>query len=86
MADYRNVPIRAITEAAVREAEQLSLTLDDISKLLEESYNCAESKRKTGIEERCVRTNGNILKIVIELRTSMSGFEYWRIRHLGFVR
>ena len=25
-------------------------------------------------------------KIVIELKTSKSGFEYWRIRHIAFVR
>lgn len=86
MPAYRNVPIRAITESAVKEAEKLGMNLDDIANLLAESYACEKGRRKSGIEERCVRNNGKLLKIVIELRTSKSGFDYWRIRHIGFVR
>ena len=85
MAAYRDIPIKAITESATREAEELRLDLDDISRLLEESHNCAEGKRRKGVEERCIRKGGKILKIVIELRMSKNGFEYWRIRQLGFV-
>lgn len=84
--DYRSIPIRAITESATREAEEIGLNLEDISNLLNGSYNCAESKRQKGIEERCVRKDNKILKIVIELRRSKSGFNYWRIRHIAFVR
>ncbi|GEM_PF-1733554 len=86
MPAYRNVPLRAITESAVNEAAELGMNLDDIANLLEESYECSDSKRKEGIEERCVRKRHRVLKIVIELRTSRSGFEYWRIRQIGFVR
>ncbi len=86
MAEYRKIPIRAITESAFREAGEIGLDLDDVANLLSESYDCAKGRRKQGIEERCARRNGKILKIVIELKTSKSGFEYWRIRHMGFVR
>ena len=86
MAMYRNIPIRAITESASREAEEIGLNLDDIANFLANSYDCAKGKRKKGIEERCIRKDGKILKIVIELRTSKSGFKYWRIRQAGFVR
>lgn len=86
MDAYRNIPIRAITESASREAEELGLNLDDVANLLESSYDCAKGKRREGIEERCIRKEGKILKIVIEMRLSKSGFEYWRIRHIGFVR
>ena len=86
MASYRNIPIRAITEGAAKEAEEIGLNLDDIANFLVESYDCVKGKRKGGIEERCVHTDGKILKIVIELKTSKSGFQYWRIRHIGFVR
>ena len=86
MPAYRNIPIIAVTESAVKEAEKLGLTLDDIACLLDESYDCAKSKRKSGIEERCVRTDGKIMKIVVELRVSKSGFEYWRVRQIGLVR
>ncbi|MEK6887597.1 MAG: hypothetical protein AABX14_01485 [Candidatus Aenigmatarchaeota archaeon] len=86
MAAYRNIPIRAITENSVKEAEEIGLNMDDISNLLAESYDCGKGRRKGGIEERCMRTDGKLLKIVIELKTSKSGFEYWRIRHIAFVR
>lgn len=76
MASYRNIPIRAITESASGEAEELGLNLDDIERMMNESYECAESRRKEGIEERCVRKDSKILKIVIKLKTSKSGFEY----------
>jgi len=85
MAAYRNIPIRAITKSAAREAEEIRLNLDDIARLLAESYDCTKSKRRAGVEERCARKDNKILKIVIELRTSKSGFEYWRIRQIGFV-
>lgn len=85
MATYRNIPIKAITESATREAEELGLNLDDIAGLLVESYNCRRGRRRKGVEERCVRKGGRILKIVIESRMSKSGFEYLRIRQLGFV-
>jgi len=86
MPAYRNILIRAVTESAAKEAEKLGLSLDDVARLLDESYDCIKSKRKSGIDERCVRTNGKIMKIVIELRLSKSGFEYWRVRQIGFVR
>ncbi len=86
MAVYRNIPIRAITESASREAEEIGLNFDDIASLLANSYDCRKGKRKKGIEERCIRKNSKILKIVTELRTSKSGFKYWRIRQIGFVR
>ncbi|MBI2971560.1 MAG: hypothetical protein HYY37_04060 [Candidatus Aenigmarchaeota archaeon] len=85
MAVYRNIPVRAITESASREAEEVGLNLDDIASLLADSYDCGKGKRRKGIEERCVRTGGRILKIVTELKTSKSGFDYWRIRQIGFV-
>ena len=77
---------KALKESAVKEAEKHGLNLDDIANLLADSYDCAKEKRKAGIEERCIRKNGKILKIVVEMRTSKSGFEYWRIRQIGFVR
>lgn len=86
MSTYRNIPLRAITESAAKEAEEIGMNLDDIANLLAESYDCGKGKRKRGIEERCLRTDRRILKIVVELKTSKSGFEYWRIRHMGFVR
>ncbi len=86
MPSYKNIPIRAITEDAFREAAELGLDLDGIATLLADSYNCGKSRRRKGIEERCVRKSGKILKIVIELKISKGGFEYWRIRQIGFVR
>ncbi|HLC77236.1 MAG TPA: hypothetical protein VJH04_03465 [archaeon] len=85
MPAYRNIQIRAITESAAKEAGELGLNLYDIAAILSESYDCAKGRRKEGVEERCARRSGKILKVVIELKTSKSGFEYWRIRHIGFV-
>lgn len=86
MAEYRRIPIKAVTKDAFREAEEIGLDLDDVANMLSESHDCVKGRRKQGVEERCVRRNGKILKIVIELKTSKNGFEYWRIRHIGFVR
>ena len=86
MIAYKGISIRAVTESAMREAEEIGLNLDDIARFLEDSYDCAKGPRRKGVEERCVKTGDKILKIVIEMKTSKSGFEYWRIRHIGFVR
>lgn len=86
MTAYKDIEIRAVTESAMHEAEEIGLNLDDIARLLKDSYDCAKGARRKGVEERCVRTGGKILKIVIELKTSKSGFDYWRIRQTGFVR
>jgi len=86
MVVYRNIDIKAITKSASEEAEELGFNLSDIGRLLADSYDCKTSKRKKGIEERCIRKDGKILRIVIELRTSKNGFEYWRIRQIDFVR
>ncbi len=86
MATYKGIPIRAVTESAMYEAEATGLNLDDVAGLLEDSYDCAKGTRRKDVEERCIRKGGKILKIVVELKTSMSGFEYWRIREIGFVR
>lgn len=86
MPEYKDIPIRAITEKAFRELEKLKLSLEDVDKLLKESYDCSKSRRKRNIQERCVRKNGKVLKIVIELKVSKTLFEkYWRIRHVSFV-
>lgn len=85
MPIYNNIPIVAITESATREATEFALNFEDIANILACSYECSKDKRKSGIEERCSRKDGKILKIVIELKTSKSGFEYWRIRQIGFV-
>jgi len=86
MAFYNNIPIRAVTDSAMHELGELGMNLEDISRLLEDSYDCSASVRRSGIEERCARKDGKILKIVVELKTSVSGFQYWRIRQAGFVR
>jgi len=86
MPDYKCIPIKAITESASREAMKLGLNFNDIERMLSESYDCLKNKRKEGIEERCVRIDNGILKIVIEFRVSKSGYEYWRVRQIGFVR
>lgn len=86
MVGYRGIPIRAITQSATKEAAEFGLILDDIGRLLLESYDCTKAKRRKGIEERCMWKGNKLLKIVIELRSSKSGFEYWRIRQIGFVR
>jgi hypothetical protein len=46
-------------------------------------FDCPGSKRKKGIEEKCLEKKGKIIKAVAEKMTSKSRIEYWRIRHVG---
>lgn len=64
---------------------ELGLDLYDVKEILENGFDCPRSKRRKGIEEKCIKKKGKTIKVVVEKMTSKSGILYWRIRHVGYV-
>jgi hypothetical protein len=82
---YKEIPIKTVTEKAYREMAELGMDLYDVKEILENGFDCHRSKRGKGIEEKCLEKKGKIIKAVAEIMTSKSGIEYWRIRHVGYL-
>jgi hypothetical protein len=82
---YKEIPIKTVTEKAYREMAALGMDLYDVKEILENGFDCSRSKRRKGIEEKCLEKKGETIKAVVEKMTSKSGIEYWRIRHVGYL-
>jgi len=81
---WKGIPIIGYTENAEKEMENLGIYTIQLEDLLEKSFPCERSKRRRGINERCIKRKNKILKIVLEEMVSRkSGNNYWRIRHVG---
>lgn len=81
---FNGIPIKTATHDAFIELEKFGLDFFDVKEVLENGFDCARSKRKEEIVEKCIRRGKKkILKVVVEKMTSCSGKEYWRIRHVG---
>ncbi len=83
MHTYDGIPISRIRKPAAEELFRLNMTLTDVVEILETGFNCARSRRKAGILERCVFKGGKVRKVVVEKKMTANGFEYWEIRHAG---
>ncbi len=75
------------TLSAARELMRQGCDLSDVKEILEGGYDCAASKRKQNIIERCVRKGRKEYKAVIA-RTEVTypdGFReiVWRLIHFG---
>lgn len=75
------------TLAAARELMKHSCDLSDVKEILEEGYDCAASKRKPNIIERCVQKGKKEYKAVIAQTevTYPDGFRetVWHLIHFG---
>lgn len=80
---YKGIPIRTATKSAFMELAKLDMDFFDVKAVLEHGFDCARSRRKKDIEERCVRKGRKVLKVVVELKENEIGERYWRIRHAG---
>lgn len=82
---YKDIPIKTVTNKAYREMAALGMDLYDVKYILENGSECPRRKRRKGIEEKCIKKKGKIIKVVAEKMISKNGIEYWRIRHVGYV-
>lgn len=80
---YKSVPIRTATRKGQNDMYKLNFSFGDVEKILIEGHDCPHVKRKPNIEERCIRKDKKLIKVVVEKIISTSGFPYWRIRHVG---
>ncbi len=72
------------TLSATRELLKLNMDLYDVLKILEKGFDCTESKRKSGVIERCVKKKNKIFKVVIvKDEWRWSGEKIWTITHVG---
>jgi len=80
---YLGLPIIP-TAAANKELAKLNLLLSDMAVILEEGYECARSKRKKNVLERCVRKNKKTLKaVVVKSYNHSMETECWLLIHTG---
>lgn len=74
------------SHSAMNELWRYYLTLEDVKHVLEEGYDCSESRRKRGIIERCLRKDGKIIKVVVASSYNHSfSTDCWVITHVGLV-
>lgn len=72
-----------INKEVWQELIKLEMDLWDVVCVLEYGYDCPRSRRKKSIVEKCIRKKNKIIKVVVELKTSKKGNEYWKLRHVG---
>ena len=68
--------------AAQRELDGLGYDLWFVKEVLEKGHDCAVSKRKPNIIEKCVTRKGKEIRVVVAL-VGWEGKAFWRIIHVG---
>ena len=68
--------------AAQRELDELGCDLQFAKRVLEEEHDCARSRRKRNIVEKCVTRNGKEIRVVAAY-VEWRGRAFWRIIHVG---
>ena len=61
---YQSKELKA-TKAAADELMQFSCDLWGVIEILESGYNCASSRRKENISEKCLRKGNDVYKAVV---------------------
>ncbi|MBI3413135.1 MAG: hypothetical protein HY051_03580 [Candidatus Aenigmarchaeota archaeon] len=68
--------------AAQREIDQLCADLWLVKRVLEEGHDCARSRRKTNIVEKCLIRKGKEIRAVVAL-VEWEDKGFWRVVHVG---
>ncbi len=72
------------TLSATRELLKLNMDIYDVLEILEKGFDCAKSKRKQEVFERCVKKKNKIFKVVVvKDEWRWSGEKVWTITHVG---
>jgi hypothetical protein len=62
--EWKGLPIIP-SDAAMRELFDSKMDLIDVKEILELGYDCAKSKRKKEVLERCLERKGKSIKVVV---------------------
>ncbi len=68
--------------AAQRELDELEHDLWLVKEVLEEGHDCAGSRRKPNIIERCTTRKGKEIRVVVAL-VEWEDKAFWRVIHVG---
>ena len=72
------------TLSATRGLLKLNMDLYDVLEILENGYDCAKSKRKPEVLERCIKKKNKVVKVVVvEDEWRWSGKKVWTLTHVG---
>lgn len=66
---YKEVQIETFTNMAYREVAELGMGLYDVKEILEDCFDCPRSKRRKGVEEKCIKKRGQTIKVVVDGET-----------------
>ncbi len=74
------------SDSAAAELWRYYLDLHDIVGVLEEGYDCAESRRLKGVFEKCLKRRDKVIKAVVVLDYNrFLRTECWLLKHVGVV-
>ena len=80
---YKGLPL-VPSGSVANELYKCNLSLRDILDVLEQGYDCAKSKRKKGIIERCLDRKKKTTRVVIVKAYNYSlESEVWVVIHVG---
>ena len=66
MFDVKLEGIQLVSSAsAYRELEDLALDLNDVKEIAVNGFDCAISKRKRGVLEKCLRRENRVIRVVL---------------------
>ena len=72
------------TLSATRDLLKLNMDLYDVLEILEKGFDCATSKRKLEVFERCIKKKKKIFKVVVVKDDwRWSGEKVWTLTHVG---
>lgn len=82
---WRSLPLIP-SNSALSELGRHGMTLGEVNEVLVAGYDCSESKRKTGVFEKCLRRKKELVKVVVAKSYNYSlKTECWVVTHVGVV-
>jgi len=81
--EYEGRRIVITSRVVDRELMKIGLNLWGVKEILEFGFDCPLGRRKPSIEEKCIKVGNKIIKVVVELKQSRTGIEFWKLRHVG---
>lgn len=86
---YQGIPIITVQtrkgqKNVVDELVEHGMDLDDVAKVLKEGYDCARSKRRKGVLEKCIDRGNKTIKVVVQRgNIELDGQDCWELIHVG---
>lgn len=86
---YQGLPIITVQtrrgqKNVLDELVKYGMDLDDVAEILNEGYDCARSKRRKGVLERCIDKGKKTIKVVVQRGfIELDGKECWELIYVG---